>query len=179
VLEHRQGHVPQKRISMNDSERTTPAPESATPEITRADQFAWEAPELRPTFIPDGERETWAYPCPDWCTGEGLGHDAERILAKFRTHQSAALRIRQDGGLGYETSDDPHDELGDDDGIRATNLEVSLVASSRVMTPRVQLVAHYGDGAGNHKSFRLVGLYPDEVRELICVLQHLLKVGQA
>ena len=141
--------------------------------ITRADQAAWEAPPLRQVFTPDTEREPWAHPCPDWCTQDNPGHDVTETAYGVRTHRSALLRVRMDGAKAYDS------EEGDVSGMMAAHIEAALIAGSRDPDrPRIQLVARFGDGGGREKVWRLSGLFPDEARELIAVLQHLLKVGQ-
>lgn len=172
--------------SQSDSRVGKPAQSQteAAAEVTRLDQIAWEAPQLRPTLVPYGAKETWTLPCPDWCTGEGPGHDiGALLLGGWRRHQSASLRVRHDSGRVYEVADDESDEAADDDGIRAGNLELALRASSRAPDrPYVQMTIHGGravDGRVMHIKHDVGGFYPDEVRELICVLQHLLKVAQA
>jgi hypothetical protein len=171
VLEHLGASSP-KGKNMH-SEGTTTRSESAST-IDRLDQAAWEAPQLRETYIAEGAHEEWAHPCPDWCLGTSdLGHDAGQIITGSRWHRGPELRVRQDAGVGY-------DELRDGkDGIRAAHIEARLVAASREMIPKVQLRVLCGDRDGKRKGFKLSPLYPDEVRELIGVLQHLLKVAQA
>jgi hypothetical protein len=149
----------------------------SSPTITAADQRAWEAPALRPTFTPEGGTEKWAHPCPDWCTGTGEGHDLYWATHSARYHRSASLRVRQDAELAFESP------LEEADGVYAGHLDVSLVANSRALEPKVWIVSHYGTSdtsdVGNRRKVALAPLYPDEVRELISVLQHLLKVAQA
>lgn len=140
---------------------------SAHDEVTRRDQAAWEAPELRPVFTRFGEPEQWPHPCPDWCTGDGPDHEVAAIAARrTRRHRSESIRVRQDAAFGY----DSFDGADDDGGVMAANLEVYLDATSRA--------AHYGKNE-RHATFKVAPMYPDEIRELICVLQHLLKVAQA
>lgn len=141
--------------------------------IAKADQLAWEAPELRQVFTLPDDRETWAHPCPDWCTGDGVGHDPEWATGHARMHESRDLRVRQDAARSYY---DP--ECG---GYYAGHLRLRLTSGSRnTDRPQIAISVHWGSAneTGMEKTFSLASMFPDEVRELITVLQHLLKVGQ-
>lgn len=150
-------------------------PPEVSTALSKADQAAWEAPALRPTFSAWEATEQWAHPCPEWCSGEGQGHERGRITRGQRQHQSHELLVRHDSLLGYW---DVADEV---DGVSSAHIACSLIAGSRQQgDPQIQMVLRYGsviDGESKRKTFKTGGLFPDEVRELIAVLQHLLKVG--
>ncbi|MBM7518249.1 hypothetical protein [Nocardioides nitrophenolicus] len=147
-------------------------PEDQIPSaITKADQMAWERPELRPTFTPDGKREKWAHPCPPWCDQDGDHHDVLRLIDGARGHMGTPILIRTDGGRGY------YDDVAGVEGIRNPHLEVRLGAASRALEPRIQITRVWGED-GERRSNTIPAMYFDEVRELITVLQHLMKVGQ-
>lgn len=157
------------------------APDTANTRPGRVDvaeQFAWEAPPLRPIDNPAGPSNQFTTPCPPWCFGDdGTGenkHDHYAHLDGVPTHQSRPLNVRQDAVRGYFD-----DHAGD--VVRAGHLAVSLVQPDRAATPRVQIVTHWGKSTDQgvvERKFRLSDLYLDEVRELMSVLSHLLKVAQ-
>lgn len=163
---------------MRNTEGTTPAPEGATPELTRLDQAAWEAPALRPVFTAALDTEEWAYDCPPWCRHGDDGHTLVSGM-RGRRHDSSALRVKVDGGYSYWAVD--LDDEGDEEGVIAAHLAVKLVAGSRSPQDsriKISYVAGSSDD-GERVSMGLgAPMYHDEVRELIAVLQHLLKVGQ-
>lgn len=139
--------------------------------ITKADQMAWEAPELRTIFLEldDGPRDLVSE-CPDWCDREGLGHDPDRVFEEQREHQGARFRVRQDRSNYFDRGSE---------GAEATagHLELTLVLHERGVVPRVHIAQRWGS-RGDVCSHAVGSFYFDEVRELIAVLQHLLKVGQ-
>lgn len=147
-------------------------------EVTKRDQAAWEAPELRPIFTPDGRKEAgWLTDCPTWCDGDGEGHDPDSVVNYGRRwHESAAYQVRQDTTRGYWTDEDGRD------GMMAANFTVQLEMGSWGVFPKVRLRRWFGmaDGKGSWRrgTQDLGSLGQHEVRELICVLQHLLKVAQ-
>ncbi|MFW6776272.1 hypothetical protein ACOACO_18470 [Nocardioides sp. CPCC 205120] len=138
--------------------------------LARAAQMQWEAPELRTTFVADGDSDPdWFTGCPSWCHG-GTGHESPRPMYGQREHRSASLRVRQDEAGAYR-------EEGDD-GVTIGHLECHLVMPSRSTTPQIQVRARYGHPKDlGRRDFLLAPMHPDETRELIAVLQHLLKVG--
>lgn len=159
-----------QRDEINDDEHGVEGREATEAGvIERLDQVTWEAPPLRPTFATVDEHEHMANDCPDWCAGD---HDPEKLMTDSRRmHRSTSLLVRQDNALGYA------DYVDERPGVMAGHLELQLVARDRDLVPQVAVIAHWGDGRGEPKSWRASPLYADEVRELIAVLQHLLKVG--
>jgi len=117
---------------VDDNEQTPMA-------IAKADQAAWEARALRQVFTREGDREPWAYPCLDWCTGDGEGHENWWATAHGRRREGASLRVRQDYALAY------YDDFGEDGeaGITAAHLEVWLIQGSRSsIGPQIKIDAH-------------------------------------
>lgn len=149
--------------------------------LTRAEQAAWEAPVLRPVFtayVEQRTREEWPVDCPDWCQGMGAdGHNLHFRTLSAGRHESTELRVRQDGARAFEGESTDGRE-----GVTQGHLGAQLIAGSRRHATRVLLTEHWGrtvDGRqGVESSRELAGMYLDEVRELIAVLQHLLKVAQ-
>ncbi len=155
---------------MSTNKRQTAEPAK----IEKLDQAAWEAPELQPTFTSYAKgRQEWPLPCPDWCLGDDAeGHQLWHMVSKGRRHQGPVYRVGVDHHWGYETNVDGVE------GVSRANFEIHLQALSRDLQPRIALRYNYGDADRHRRQYVLPALYVDEVRELIAVLQHLLKVGQ-
>lgn len=150
----------------------TTVPTNKAKSIDPIDQFEWEAPPLRGTLSTPMEPEKWHTECPDWCTGEGPRHAYDAAVEGQRRHESRPLRVRLDAGRAY---DDP-----EEDGVRAAHFAVTLQKASRSEgRPVIAMTSHYGDGLGKGEHITRVHtqLYVDEARELVSVLQHLIKVA--
>jgi hypothetical protein len=132
------------------------------------DQAAWEAPNLRSIFVGDLDGpDTLPGPCPSRCEQD---HPVEKRLRFVREHRSTELSVREDHERYY---------VGDDidEGI-AAHLSFRLVEPVRdTGSPRISMWHVKGDGHGDPIQVRAGSFYFDEVREIIAVLQHLLKVG--
>lgn len=138
--------------------------------ITRADQMAWESPEIRPIEIPLGTGPMdIGSPCPEWCTREGRGHDPHRAADFPRQHESALINVRQEGVYPFD----------DGDTVRWAHWRLQLVQATRGAVPRIKIVQVHADRDGELVEAIAGRFYLDEVPELIAVLQHLLKVGRA
>ncbi|GAA5143267.1 hypothetical protein GCM10023340_08280 [Nocardioides marinquilinus] len=150
--------------------------------ITRADQAAWEAPPLRPTFVDYDGRAPQVMPCPDWCAQKDSTHRAGLLAEGGRLHRGHFLRVMTTIANGYYDDAFPEEGEGEaDEGVRAAHLRVALVCGWRDSTPRIRIEKLEGkrDERGNSVPTvtQCATLYADEARELIAVLQHLLKVG--
>ncbi|WP_340540428.1 hypothetical protein [Nocardioides sp. GXZ039] len=154
---------------MTDTNRTTPAPESASEAaVTKADQLAWEAPALRPVFTPDTGTEAWYSDCPTWCTHVDEGHPASH---RTRRHRGDELCIRLDLAWPFYTRTP-------EDGVKAGHLTAHLERADRSGFTGIRLGLRQGDPSGDVTSTQfLPAMGRDEALELIAVLQHLLKVG--
>jgi len=107
--------------------------------ITKADQMAWEAPDLRPIEC----TSDWYSTCPSWCNGKGRGHEEDQPLFGIRKHQSPEFRVRQDSLYAY---------WDDDDSITSGHLALSLVQPDRWGVGSIQIVSRSGDGKGARRT---------------------------
>lgn len=157
---------------------TTDHVASGSKVVDIAERFKWEAPELRPIAQVEGDKPTpWAYPCPSWCDGKGAEHEegAHVDNAGNRRHTSPILSVRVDCARPYAVEDGRGRTVYMDGNISA-----QLSSSSRApQLPSIRMAVNYGnpDRSGRHATTYLARMFPDEVRELISVLQYLLKVG--
>ncbi len=145
------------------------------------EMFLWAAPTRRPTFSTEKHPTPLSMKCPTWCQGDGPGHEWDAgANGSWPRHTSPGLRVRIHSGRGYEDTREDSDERGDEYGIRHANIEAALTRSDR-NTGRetgIQLTYNAGDGNGGHVQRAIPAMFPDEARELVAVLQHLLRVGQ-
>lgn len=133
------------------------------------DLFEFEAPSLRSTTTTPAAPLALTSPCPDWCSGHEWWAGAG--AAGKANHASPSLRVGTDFDFGYE-------DAKESDRRHKAHVRAWLTQQSRERDPRIRVGRARGDGYGDPDLERSFDLYPDEARELIAVLQYLLKVGQ-